>query len=71
MIGKVIKTLREEKGISQRKLAGQVGLANTTLSYIENGVVIPKAQTLIALAKALGVPPIKLIEEAYGEEVLT
>jgi len=36
-LGKKIKTLRKERGITQQELAKKVGISRTTLSHIENG----------------------------------
>jgi len=36
-LGKRIKTLRKEKGLSQEKLAKEVGISRVTLSKLENG----------------------------------
>lgn len=60
--------LREEKGISQRKLADLAGITNSTISRIEAGIVKPDLVTLEKLAKALGVEKdILLAKCGYSE----
>lgn len=38
-LGKTIKDLRKEKGISQESLAEQSGISRATLSKLENGYI--------------------------------
>lgn len=50
-----IKDLREEKGISQEKLADQLGISHGIISFWENGKREPKLSNLILLAQYFGV----------------
>lgn len=52
MIKKVIKTIRKEKGFSQKKLADIIGVAQTTLSGYETGYSKPILETVIDIANA-------------------
>lgn len=64
-LGGFIKTLREQKGYSQRELAWKAKVSNTLISNIEKGE--PKEvslRTLIALAGGLGVPIETLLQTA-------
>ena len=45
-IGKRIQTRRQERNITQEKLAEQVGISVVYLSKIENGRVYPTLETL-------------------------
>lgn len=57
-----IKKLRNKKGWSQERLAREADISYQTLIKIEqNRVINPKIQTLIKLAKALGVSLDKLV----------
>ena len=38
-LGKTIKTLRKQKGLSQEVLAEQSGISRATLSKLENGYI--------------------------------
>jgi len=52
---KNLKKFRTEKGWSQEKLAREAGISYQTLIKIERGnIKNPKIETLVKLAKALG-----------------
>lgn len=51
--GQYLAQLREEKKMSQRKLAEVAGLINSTISRIEAGSVRPDPATIEKIAKAL------------------
>lgn len=55
-LGARLRTLREQAGLSQEKLASSAGLGRVTLSRIENGEQSPRFDTLEALSKALQQP---------------
>ena len=55
-VGKRLKALRNESGLSIRGLAARSGLAVNTLSLIENEKTSPSVSTLQQLAAALKVP---------------
>lgn len=55
-IGDRVKTLRERKGISQRRLAEMARVTPATVSRLESGKIVDvKASALIGMADALGV----------------
>jgi transcriptional regulator with XRE-family HTH domain len=57
-----LKKLRKKKGWSQEKLAREAGISYQTLIKIEQDrIKTPRLDTLIKLAKALGVSLDKLI----------
>jgi len=55
-VGRQLRTLRKEKGLSIRALAELSSLNFNTLSLIENGKTSPSVSTLQQLAHALRVP---------------
>ena len=55
MMGKKIRALRLEKGMTQAALAGDTVTRNM-LSQIENGLAQPSVTTISELAEKLGVP---------------
>jgi transcriptional regulator with XRE-family HTH domain len=55
-VGKSLKHLREERGVSMRSLARASGLSANALSMIERGLTSPSVTTLNKLAVALEVP---------------
>lgn len=50
--GEYVKLMREQRGMSGRQLAKDVGKANTTITDIENGTV-PKIELFVKLVDAL------------------
>jgi transcriptional regulator with XRE-family HTH domain len=62
-IGRVLKRLREEKGLSQLALAKRARVAQAYISEMEAGQKKnPGIETLRKIAKALGVPVSELLE---------
>ena len=58
----MLKTLREQKGLTQDELAKRAKLAKPYISQLENGVrKNPSLPALQRLAKALGVPVAELL----------
>ena len=53
--GNILKNLRIERGISQRKLGQAFGVANQTISTWETGVREPDLDTLVKLAQYFNV----------------
>ena len=51
-VGKRLRLVREQFGISQRTLARQSGISNATISLIENGNLNPTVSTLFKLLDA-------------------
>lgn len=54
-IGEVIKDLRIERGLSQKKLANAIGVSQKAIDYWERGVNEPKASYIVLLADYFGV----------------
>lgn len=50
-LGKTIKELRLEEGISQRELGERMNVCNQSISFWENGQREPDLDTLIKIAK--------------------
>ena len=63
--GQYLVQLREEKRISQRKLAELAGVTNSTISRIEADAVKPDPATLEKIAKALEIDKTLLFTK-YG-----
>ena len=60
-IGKNVRGIRENKGITQEKLAFEAGLNRAYIGYIERGERNPSTDTLVKIAKALKVSPKDLL----------
>ena len=63
-IAEVIRTMREQRGLSTRALARFAGVSQSLLSNIENGRALPSVRTLYALSEALGTGPGALLPAA-------
>ena len=62
-----IRTLREQRGMTQEKLAQQIGVSSKTISKWETAKGLPDVSLLQPLAQALG---ISLIELMNGEHII-
>lgn len=66
-VGKTIRRLRKEKGLSQEVFSGFAGLARSHLAMIETGEKQPNFETIWRIANAFEMLPhelVKAIEEA-------
>lgn len=62
-VGRNLKKYRKEAGFSQEGLALECGLHRTYVSGVERGVRNPTVVVLEQIAKPLGIPPWRLLEE--------
>lgn len=62
-IGQTIRSLRNEKGLSQDVLSGLAGIARTHLSMIENGSKQANFETIWRIALALDMRPSELVRK--------
>lgn len=60
-LGKLLKQLRHDAGLSQRAAAAAAGVSFPHISKIEAGHEVPSAELLVALAKAYEVDPDELL----------
>ncbi len=67
VIGTKLRSLREEKGLSQGDIEKSTGLLRCYISRIENGHTIPSLETLERFAGALDVPLYRLFYSGEGE----
>ncbi len=61
-----IRSIRKEKGLTQKALGERLGVSQATVGQYENNPNPPKIDTLERIAEALGVPLIALIGETRG-----
>lgn len=54
-LGQLVAERRQAAGLTQAELASCIGTAVMAVSNIERGVSTPKATTLLAIAKSLGI----------------
>lgn len=65
--GTTIKALREQRGMTQAKLADRIGVSNKTVSKWETAKGLPDISLVQSLAQALGVSVIELMN---GEHII-
>jgi transcriptional regulator with XRE-family HTH domain len=63
IIGDRIRSLREEKNLSQGDIQSRTGLLRCYVSRVENGHTIPSVETLEKFARGLGTPLYRLFYE--------
>lgn len=66
LLGNRILVLRNEKGISQTKLAKGMKTQHNRVSELENGKVNPKITTLLKVAKLLDISIAELVSLTGG-----
>ncbi len=62
-VGKAVKRLRLEKGLSQEVLSGLAGMARTHIAMIESGSKQANFESIWKIALALSMLPHELVEE--------
>jgi len=66
-LGKAIRQLREQRGLTQDDLAARASLTGRTLSAIETGKANPTWATVTDIAAALGISLSMLARTAEGD----
>jgi len=61
-VGKKVRKIRKQRGLSQEELAFRCGLHRTYISDIERGSRNVSLKNIEKIAKALGVPPKLLLD---------
>lgn len=67
-IGENIRAIRKEKGLTQKELGRLCGIAEITIRQYESEKYQPKIETIEKIAKALGVPIVKIKEDLTWAE---
>ena len=63
LLGDTVRIKRKNSGFSQEKLAERAGLSTVFISRVERGVESPSLDSLVKIAKALGVRVRDLVED--------
>ena len=63
VIGDKVRTLREQKNLSQGDIEKRTGLLRCYISRVENNHTVPSVDTLEKLARALEVPMYRLFTD--------
>lgn len=61
--GDAVRSLRDERDISQMALHSNTGLDRTFISDLERGIQCPSLRTVFRVARGLGVHPCTLIRK--------
>ncbi len=69
-IGRRIKALRIQKGLTQQELADRTELTKGYISQLEHGLTSPSVITLLDLIECLGSTPSEFFKEASPEQVV-
>ena len=64
LLGKLIRKLRKQKGLSLRQLAEKVSVSFVNIALIENGRIVTSEEVIKELAKALDYDVDKLLAAA-------
>lgn len=67
--GENLRREREKAGMTQEGLAAALGVTRQTVHCWESGKHAIKLETALKAAKALGIPPLRLVEEDDEEKV--
>jgi transcriptional regulator with XRE-family HTH domain len=63
IIGDRLRTLREQKNLSQGQIEKRTGLLRCYISRVENGHTVPSIETLEKMSRALEIPLYQLFYE--------
>ena len=66
-VGKVIRRVREEKGLSQEVVSGLADIGRTHLSAIERGTRKPTMETFFRIANAMDIDASSLLRQIESE----
>ena len=66
-VGRVIRRLRIQKGLTQEVMSGFAAIARSHLSMIETGAKQPNFETIWRLAEVLDMKPSELVAEIENE----
>jgi transcriptional regulator with XRE-family HTH domain len=63
-VARAVREIRRSRGLSQRQLAGRMGVPRTYISKIENAKAMPTLSSLERLARALQIDICDLLRDA-------
>jgi transcriptional regulator with XRE-family HTH domain len=63
-LGRAVRAIREERGLSQVQLAATTGFIQSWISHVERGARNPSWNNVVRLAEGLGVSASELIMRA-------
>jgi len=69
-IGKTIRKMRLEKGITAKELAQKTNLSASLISQVERGLITPSIPTLVKISNAVGVPLVSFFLETHAKPLI-
>jgi transcriptional regulator with XRE-family HTH domain len=66
IVAQNILGVRTRRKLSQQTVADKAGLSVSYISMLERGMRVPPLETLETIARALGVPPLHLLQAGAG-----
>ncbi|MCX8116840.1 MAG: helix-turn-helix domain-containing protein [Desulfobacterota bacterium] len=66
-LGEKIRSMRKKLGMTQKELAGQVGLTPSFISQLEKNLISPSLDSLFKLSEKLNVQPIYFLTDGEGD----
>jgi XRE family transcriptional regulator, regulator of sulfur utilization len=63
-LGRAVRLIRDEQGISQVQLSDKTGLMQSWISHVERGARNPSWNNVVRLADGLGVSLVELVARA-------
>jgi transcriptional regulator with XRE-family HTH domain len=64
IVGRLLETMRKQKGLDQAQLAAAIGVTQSTWSRVENGTVAVSVEQLSKVARALKSAPGAILDQA-------
>ncbi len=68
ILGRVLRSMRDERGVDQATLAAALGITQGAMSRLEHGTSVISADQLHVAAAALGFSPAELVRRADDAE---
>lgn len=66
-LGEKIRSMRKKMGMTQKELAGQVGLTPSFISQLEKNLISPSLDSLFKLSEKLNVQPFYFLTDGEGD----
>lgn len=63
LFGRTLRRVREERQLTQERLAAAANLTTSFVNHVERGMKVPSLTTILKLAHALGVTPSELLSD--------
>ena len=69
LFGKRLRELRQQKGLTQEKVAESIGIQPENYSRIENGLSFPKSENIVKLSKLFNVEIAELFQFRHYDDI--